>query len=642
MDEKTALTAYAATPKHSVKVAVYDDWQRRSPFLSKKEAAHELSVKYGVSVQTIYRYIEEIRRFGYAPRVKTRSQGRKIYAWSTEAIAFMQSFYLGMRQRVGYCTRRNAYRRTVQESEKMGWSYGSEQSAYLYLRDINSALELYASGGRRALDNMFYIMRDLSPLDPFQIVVGDQHRFDFWCLDDDGTLFRPECYLWLDMRTRLVYGIAFDRHYNTSTVLRALRMGVQLFGKFGSTYNDNGSAECSGWADIVVEQLQLYGMRFGTDNADLYKLQDGRYVCEDADGNVLEYVQSREEWHRNNRRIFANVKNAKTKPIERFFSSLEKMLLDRCLPGYVKEVGMSAPEEEEATRRLQWQQKSGYILTYQEFVREVVLAIDDYQDRKHTSLDRSPKEELQNAIEGGFRQIFLNQADIRYLFMNQTTVKVQGDRIRLNNRWYQGPALTQTMVLENRGSLVGLSGKKVFVRFDPEDPESEVYAIDPRDNRPIILSAIEKIPMLDNEAARQKLEYKNSQIKAVKGAFNAIAGNSHMLSDNTFARPYLEAKEAAQKADAVPSAPTAPQVEHSYASEIADRLVEEVQVKQKFKRVFTTDRDRFYDMLDQLIANKQLTAADIVFMAKYKATMTDQDLMYATQYLAQNNYKGDF
>ena len=641
MDEKTALTAYASTPKHSVKVSVYDDWQRRSPFLSKKDAAHELSVKYGVSVQTIYRYVDEIRRYGYAPRIKTRKQGRKIYAWSSEAIAFMQAFYLSRRKDVGYCTRRNAYHKTVQEAAKMGWSCGSEQSAYLYLRDINTALTMYASGGRRALDNMFYIMRDLSNLDPFQIVVGDQHRFDFWCLDDDGTLFRPECYLWLDMRTRLVYGIAFDRHYNTSTVLRALRMGVQLFGKFGSTYNDNGSAECSGWADVVVEQLQLYGMRFGSDNSELYKLQDGRYVCEDEDGNILEYVQSREEWHRSNRRIFANVKNAKTKPIERFFSSLEQMLLDRCLPGYVKEVGMSAPEEEEAARRLQWQQKSGYILTYQEFIREVVLAIDDYQQRKHASLGRSPKEELQNAIEGGFRQIFLNPADIRYLFMNQTSVKVQGDRIRLNNRWYQGPALTQAMVLQNRGSLVGLSGKKVLVRFDPEDPESEAYAIDPRDNRPIILSIIDKIPMLDDDAASRKLEHKHSNINAVTGAYKTITDNKQLLSDNTFSRPYLEAKKAAQEVGASSSAPTAQPDNRNYASEIADRILEEVQVKQKFKRVFTTDRDRFFDLVDQRLANKPLTATDKEFMDKYEAGMSDQERLYLENYEEFNKTKGD-
>lgn len=633
MENKTALTVWAGNDKHATKVAVYDDWQRRSPFATKKETAKELSIKYGISVQTVFRYIEEIRRYGYAPRVRTRTQGRKAYAWSAEAVAYLQSFYLAARRDVGYCTRRNAYRRTVKKAQEMGWRVGSEQSAYLYLREVNTALTLYVQGGRRALDNMFYIMRDLSKLDPFQIIVGDQHRFDFWCLDEDGTLFRPECYLWLDMRTRLVYGVAFDRHYNTGTVLRALRMGVQLFGKFGSTYNDNGSAESSSWADIVIEQLQLYGMRFGADNADLYKLQDGRYVCEDADGNVLEYAQSREDWHRTNRRIFANVKNAKTKPIERFFSTLEKLLLDRCLPGYVKELGMSAPEEEEASRRLEWQKKSGYILTYQDFIREAAKAIDEYQNRIHSSLAGSPIDELKKAVENGFRPIFLNDADLRYLFLNQVTAKVQGDRIRLNNRWYQGPALTQEMVLQNRGSLVGLDGKKIQVRFDPEDPDAEVFAIDPRDQRPIILSVIEKIDMLDDAAAARQLEHKYSQVKAITSAYTFLTKNSQVLNDSTVAKPYIEAQEAAETKQ-LPE-------KKDYSAEIADRIVEEVQIKAKYQKVYVTDRDRYYDILDQFCAHKKISAKDLDFRAAYEEKMDDSERLYAEQYVKNNMKKGE-
>ena len=37
MENKTALTVWAGNDKHATKVAVYDDWQRRSPFATKKE-----------------------------------------------------------------------------------------------------------------------------------------------------------------------------------------------------------------------------------------------------------------------------------------------------------------------------------------------------------------------------------------------------------------------------------------------------------------------------------------------------------------------------------------------------------------------------------------------------------------------------
>ncbi|WP_162505183.1 hypothetical protein, partial [Treponema endosymbiont of Eucomonympha sp.] len=143
-----------------------------------------------------------------------------------------------------------------------------------------------------------------------------------WCRDEDGTLFRPKCYLWLDMRTRLVYGVAFERHYNSGTVLRALRLGVEMFGKFGSTYNDNGSSESSEWTDFVIEQLQTYGMKWGGDAANLYRTEGGKYAVIDDEGSCVELAPDRDAWRKTNRRIFARIKNAKTKPIERFFSSL--------------------------------------------------------------------------------------------------------------------------------------------------------------------------------------------------------------------------------------------------------------------------------------------------------------------------------
>lgn len=336
-----------------------------------------------------------------------------MYAWSEEALTFLRSIYLTSIRNVGDGTMRNAYRLTLREAQIHGWKVGSEPSAYKYLSNLSPALLDYANGGNLALDNKFWILRDLSLLRPFQVIVGDQHRFDFWCTDGNGGYFRPECYLWLDMRTRLVYGVAFDRHYNSSTVIRALRVGVEHFGMFESTYNDNGSSERSAWSDLVVQQLQSYGMRFGSDIADLYKDEDsGQYLVRDDSGSIVAYADDAADWHRKNRRIFANVKNAKTKPIERFFSTLEQMLRDMCLPGFVKELNLSVPEEEEARRRLEWQKKNGYILTFQEFISAAAVALDQYNNRKHSSLGRSPLEELALAEQNGFRRTMLNPADI--------------------------------------------------------------------------------------------------------------------------------------------------------------------------------------------------------------------------------------
>jgi hypothetical protein len=99
-------------------------------------------------------------------------------------------------------------------------------------------------------------------------------------------------------------------------------MGIIRFGKFGSTYNDNGTAEKSGKIDHLVNALQTYGMAF-RDTAELYRTGEGEYALEDTNGAVITTVNNTREWRRQNRRMFAQVRNAKAKPIERFFRTLD-------------------------------------------------------------------------------------------------------------------------------------------------------------------------------------------------------------------------------------------------------------------------------------------------------------------------------
>ena len=116
-----------------------------------------------------------------------------------------------------------------------------------------------------------------------QIVVGDQHIFDYWVEDKEtGKVFRPECYLWLDMRTRMVYGLAFakpGKGYNSETVRQSLRIGLKRFGKFGRTYNDNGRPELAQAVTAIINELAAYGMEIGSE-ADLYRTASGAFAVE--------------------------------------------------------------------------------------------------------------------------------------------------------------------------------------------------------------------------------------------------------------------------------------------------------------------------------------------------------------------------
>lgn len=180
--------------KHPLRCAVYDRFMRRNPLKTKVEVYNEIAEEFGISVSTVQRYLKTVESGVFID--ESKKQGRHVYAWDDEALSFFTNFYLAAMAEVGGCTVRNAYEYTRKRAEQEGWSIGSEQSAYVHARKISPAMIMLAKGGQRALDNMFYISRDLSKLKPFQLIVGDQHRFDFWCLADDGkTYIRAECYL---------------------------------------------------------------------------------------------------------------------------------------------------------------------------------------------------------------------------------------------------------------------------------------------------------------------------------------------------------------------------------------------------------------------------------------------------------------
>ena len=668
--------------KYPLQVAVYDAYRKRSPLITRRQAYAQIGEKFGISIATVERYVRKMQN-GSMFALPEGRQGRHVYAWSDEALSFFKNFFLAAIKEVGGCTVRNAYNCTKEEAERKGWQIGSESSAYVHARNISPAMKMLAAGGQRALDNMFYISRDLSKLKPFQLIVGDQHIFDYWCLNPYATgkkdqYIRAECYLWLDMATRIVYGVSFDIAYNTHTVTRALRVGIKRFGKFESTYNDNGSSEKSKLADQIVERLQNYGVRF-LDEADLYHADNGRYIVEDTEGLVVDVVPTKAEWEKQHRRIFARVKNAKTKPIERFFNTLEQILRDQCLPGLVKGVAISAPKEEQATKRLEWQKKNGYILSYDDFIKSVVHALDIYENRVHSSLGCSPKEKLEEYKRDGWMPTFIDPRDEAYLFMESTTRQVKGDRIELNGIEYIGPDLTQEMILQNRGTLVAYNRQKVEIRYDPENLDLGVFAIEPGTNHAIALRPVKKIDMLNEQEMVEQLEWKKRNMRAVQQAFETATSNKNVrvLSEPQrfaelhnaeemaerseyrleYQEPDFEIPAVARKADVseteereIPQSVSRRKTDfgsipeslnrreeslsqEDFLESVASRIGSENLLRAHGKPVFYTDRERYEYILNQFHSGEHLSHEDLDFKFDYESKMTSSEENYFASYV---------
>lgn len=633
----------ASDLKQQLKIKVYEEWIRRPVGIPRFQAEENIAKKFSLSVSSVRRYIRGIEEFGYQPPARRR-QGRKVFAWDEEALVLLKAFYLSMRRDAGHCTMRNAYNKTVQAAREKGLKVGSEQSAYTHLRDIHSLLVTYASGGSRALDNVFYIARDLSRLAPMQVIVGDQHVFDYW-VEHNGKYVRPQCYLWLDMRTRLVYGIDFEPGaYNYRNVARALKMGIVRFGKFGSTYNDNGSAERSARIDHLVSALQTYGMAY-QDSACLYRTQSGEFVVEDSQGEAVAAVPNQKEWQKEHRRMFAQVKNAKAKPVERFFQTLEVLLSDMVLPGYVRDITATAPEDEEAGRRLAWQKERGYILSYEEFIGKVKDAVVRYENRNHAGLKRSPLDELRHAQEKeGWEPEWLDRNDITHIFLEKDKRTVKGNRIRIADRNYVGPDLTQEMIRENRHNLAGLSGLKVEVFYDPDDPAAGAWAVDPRNGETVYLTPEDRIDPFNSEELEQHLESKRGNMRAVSASFREVTAAAGKVLASPEYRPRVEAQQAAQKAVEAKEAKAALATslsddDFNAAVAVSSRLAKEQAALVKRQTVYSAAHKRYQAILDIILRGEKLSSGDRLFKADYESRMGPDEETRWNVYINLNQIK---
>jgi transposase InsO family protein len=124
----------------------------------------------------------------------------------------------------------------------------SYKTAQRYLNSLPPQMVIAKRGGPKAYNDKAapYIQRDYSSLSSNQIWCGDHHRFDVICLlgrDDQGRPVhgRPWLTCWMDVASRRVVGWHITgAEPNTDTILRALRMGLQLHGLPGQVQVDNG------------------------------------------------------------------------------------------------------------------------------------------------------------------------------------------------------------------------------------------------------------------------------------------------------------------------------------------------------------------------------------------------------------------
>lgn len=596
------------TSRERQKAEIAAFYGRLDPTMLEGQRTAVTATEFGVSTSTVRRIVKDVRENGF---VSDRSVGHG-RGWDEEAVQYLQSWYLSFMKNTNVNSKQAAWNAVQVEAKKRGWKIGCRTTAYQLLSEIPQLMVKYALAGSRALDNYFYISRDWSRLKPSQIWIGDQHICDFWVVDktnpEKWEYYRPTLYVWEDGATRCIAGIAVDKNYTSDTVIESLRMGITRFGFFDCTYNDNGTSECSKAATQVIDELiSISGNKSHMmDISELYRTKDGVYVVEDPDGNVVSIDETVEEWQRKHRRIYANVKNAKAKPIERLFGSIESKMAEKGIPGHVVTPDAPADQEEKEQKMIDYWKAHDMILTLDEFMRELVKGIDEYEHTYHSSLKMTPWQAVQKHIADGWRAVRPeSQEALDFIFLARTRAKVRKGRVVINGLQYKGEDL-KTVV--GRFADVGINlheGEVVDIRYSKSDP-SVAYAVIPTSENAIRpLRIIEAIDMLDDDAMVQAMRWKRDQMKMVREVFKSLEVPVVNMISNRLTEQIVSASKEKEKIELPP--PEKPKV-----------YVPAKRKREEPEGFHATEFDRYQWLVDKELDGTALTDSELAFMEEYE------------------------
>ncbi|MCE5184554.1 MAG: DDE-type integrase/transposase/recombinase [Planctomycetaceae bacterium] len=317
-------------PKHKQDIAL-----RRRGIVQEAEAFAANEVRQGrdrlkalrafasqaqVGLRTLQRWMSEFRKKGIEGLVDTRGMNDgPAPEISAEAWQEFESLYLDLKRP----SVKTIYDVVVFMSQQQGLAWrlpGLRRMQQLVHERIPYKVLVLNREGRKAYEGKCapYIEIDMDTIEPGAIWVGDHHQCDCW-IRYRGEWIRPWLTAWEDWRSRMIVGYCLTDSPNSTTILRAFKRGCQRFGPPDGVKIDNGKDyDSEMWNGITKQQRRLKLAVDESTTAGIYAMMDISVS-------------------------FANPYNAKAKPIERWFETLEMQFI-KTIPTYCSNNTLSRPE----------------------------------------------------------------------------------------------------------------------------------------------------------------------------------------------------------------------------------------------------------------------------------------------------------
>lgn len=379
-------------------------------------------------------------------------------AWDT----FYSQWFHNPRSSLQQC-----YEMTCQKYKEQFPQMPSIQSFRRQMDKVPQSVKILRSKGKKGFDDncMPHIDVDYEAFASNEQWVADHHVFDVLVEDERGKIFRPWLSAWLDRRSRYIVGYEINSCTpNSDIVLSSFAKACIKCGIPETVLLDNG------------KDFKAYDL-FNNENAMSVAQQMGIKVSN------------------------ATVRNAKAKPIERYFRTLEEKYF-AMLPCYIAGKPHLRPEKMSMTNKKL--KLKGLCISYKEFLEtaeQIIQEMNNHRHRGRGMCGRTPYEVYTQNFARPARMV--NDDDVLHLLLQRTSrpVRVGRNGIRLKAT---GHDYNSTILFE-------MIGKEVYARYNSDDV-SKVFVYDLED-RFLCTAKCNELAQLGTQASIQLIKEYNQYKK---------------------------------------------------------------------------------------------------------------------------------
>jgi transposase InsO family protein len=440
----------------------------------------------GIGRRTLQRWHQRYRQEGIAGLVDTRGKG-DVFAQSISDEAFdcFKEMFLDPRQlSVKTCWQNVVY---LNQSQGRGWVVPSLRTLYNIIKQrIPMAVEVLHREGLAAYEAKCapYIVTEIEKIEPGAVWVGDHHPFDCW-VRHRHTWIRPWITTWQDLRSRTQVGWDINAGPNQTTIMRAMKRGIEEFGPPESAKIDNGR-------DYDSE------MWTGTTKARRRAIQKG-YLDEPMVAGLYAMLGIGIS--------FAIPYHPQSKPVERFFATIEGQLI-KTIKTYCGPDTQRRPEELQDYLKTdkaiaEAYDLEGFTALVDEYIRTV------YNISAHAGRGMEGRTPLEVMATRTSRRVVAEGVIDLLLRVWSGNLTIGKNGVQFKGLWF-GQYDTE---------LLCRQGRKVRVSYDPDDLR-RVYVYDAATMKLITIAEQAKLvgygEATSEEELREAMAAKNRATRIVK------------------------------------------------------------------------------------------------------------------------------